>query len=57
MLAAALKCNAILKAKQWPLGSYEHVTRRINGAKVASINTVGGLQAMDRNPDEHQGNC
>lgn len=57
MLGAALECNATLKAMRWSLGSYKPVTRWINDAKVASINTVEGLQAMYCNPGEHQGNC
>lgn len=54
MLGAALECNAILKAMQWSLGSYKPVTRWINNAKVASINTVEGLQAMYCNHGVHQ---
>lgn len=40
MVGAAPECNAILKVMQWSLGSYNPVTRWINDAKVASINTL-----------------
>ena len=40
MLGAVLECNATLQAMRWLLGSYKPVTRWINDAKVASINTV-----------------
>ena len=40
MPGAALECHALLKARRWLLGSYKPVTRWINDAKVASINTL-----------------